>query len=136
MIPKHDFQPAHLMNPANGDTPCAICNQPRRHSLHDLDADAPMTPAPRLVGPGEVHPGNLITIPGLIPAPVTVEDVTVDAENHAVILTVWPAPEVMRADHPYPQPKTTRELNFGHWYAQYMVTLTVGTTHPVFVHGG
>lgn len=89
---------------------------------------------PRLVSPGEVHDGDYITIPGLIPNPVVVEHVSLQPENHAVILSVWPEPEVMRADRPYPQPKNSRELNFGHWYAQYMVVVSVGTSHPVYVH--
>jgi hypothetical protein len=90
----------------------------------------------RLVGPGEVRAGDLITIPGLIPAPVTVEAVTPEPETHTVVITVWPAPEVMRSDaEGYRQPANSRELNWGHWYAQYMVNLALGVTHPVFVHG-
>jgi hypothetical protein len=101
-------------------------------SANHIDPDVP---APRLVGPGEVHPGQAITIPGVIPTPVFVEDVTTDAEAQAVVLTVWPASEVMRSDDSgYRQPQTTRELNYGHWYAQYMVTITVTPSHPVFVH--
>lgn len=81
----------------------------------------------------EVMPGDRISIPGMFTEPRSVEDVRIvpfDEDIINVEITVWPdvqAPE-------FPAPADAREYNFGHFYAQFMVTLTLTDTYPIIIH--
>lgn len=77
-----------------------------------------------------VRSGNYIRIPGLAPEPVIVEmarRVTVD-EMDLVEVTVWPN---HTRQAPFAQPANERQFNRGHFYAQFMVTMTLIPSFPI-----
>ncbi len=85
---------------------------------------------PEHIAPTDVRPADLITIPGLIDSPRMVEAVRSHDDTHTVTMVIWP--EV--APGTYPEPPTEGVWNFGHWYAQFMVNVTVSKAHPIVRH--
>lgn len=87
----------------------------------------------------EVQPGWRIKPQGFMLGDLpfwSVEDVRIrkfdgmSDEFDVIELTVWP-PNL--GDPALPQPTSVREHNFGHFYAQYMMTLTVLPMFPIEV---
>jgi len=85
----------------------------------------------------DVKDGDRIRIPGLIPLAATVEAVRRvrwdqdDPESDTIEITVWPD-----TNHPAFQQVVEEQggvANFGHEFAQFMVTLQVTPTFPVIV---